>query len=65
MRFSMRFANNTVNLDPDTNTIFFGMHNTYNLGLSSVSKNSYEEVMKDFTMEYIIYNFTNRVRNNL
>ena len=39
LRCSMRFNNNTVNDDPDTNSIFKGIHKKYSLGLTPTKKN--------------------------
>lgn len=52
MRISLRFANNSINDDEDTNSIFKGIHKTYVLGTSKTSKTDYIELMDDLTMEY-------------
>ena len=45
MRVSMRFNNNTINDDPDTNSIFKGVHKVYSLGTTARTKQSQDELM--------------------
>ena len=61
MRISMRFNNNTINDDPDTNSIFKGIHKTYNLGTSLTKKSVTIELMEDLNMKYRACDLYNQV----
>ena len=64
----MRFNNNSINDDPDTNYIFKGVHNKYALGTSPTKKKDYFEIMDDMTLTYKacdLYNSVNLYPLNL